>query len=226
MRRADRLFQIIQYLRGRKLTTAQWLAEKLEVSERTIYRDMQDLLSSGVPIDSEAGMGYVLHKDYDLPPIMFDLDELTSLVIGTKMAISLGGRTKINAEKALSKLHSAMPTTQQRQMDNIQIYAPCFDHMQYGTMIDALNQAICQKQIVIIDYQKPQDPTSQKRSIYPLGIFFWSDKWTIVGWCLLRNNFRHFRLDRIANYQITEQSFTLTKEKTLNTFFSLIIQNS
>ncbi|WP_392560330.1 helix-turn-helix transcriptional regulator [Orbus mooreae] len=223
MRRADRLFQIIQFLRTRQLTTASWLAEKLEVSERTIYRDMQDLISSGVPIDSEAGIGYILHKDYDLPPIMFDMDELTSLVIGAHMAISLGGKTQINAEKALSKLHSAMPHKQQRQIEKIQIYTPSFERIQYGTMIDSLNQAICQKIIVTVDYQKPQDNSSQQRSIYPLGIFFWGDKWTMVGRCLLRDKFRHFRLDRIKHYQLTDQCFTLNQEQTLQKFFSQII---
>lgn len=223
MRRADRLFQIIQFLRSRRLTTASWLAEKLEVSERTIYRDMQDLISTGVPIDSEADIGYVLHKDYDLPPIMFDLDELTSLVIGARMAISLGGKTKANAEKALSKLHSAMPHKQQRQMDNIQIYFPSIAHIQYGTMIDLLNQAICQKRVVTISYQKPQDTESHTRAIYPLGIFFWSDKWTMVAWCLLKNDFRHFRLDRIKHYQLTDQTFTLDQHQTLAAFFSQMV---
>ncbi|WP_392562091.1 YafY family protein [Orbus sturtevantii] len=225
MRRADRLFQIIQFLRTRRLTTANWLAEKLEVSERTIYRDIQDLLCSGVPIDSAAGVGYVLHTDYDLPPLMFDIDELTSLVIGAKMTSSLGGKVKQGADKALSKLYSTLPKKQQKEMDSIKIYAPNSQQVNYGTMIDTLNQAIYQKRIVIIDYQKPQDPHPQTREICPLGIFFWHDKWTMVSWCNKRNDFRHFRLDRISTYQITEQLFTPETHQTLERFFSLVIPN-
>ena len=80
MRRADRLFQIVQYLRGGRLTTAARLAERLEVSERTIYRDIADLQSTGVPIDGEAGVGYVMQSGFDLPPLMFTRDEILSLI--------------------------------------------------------------------------------------------------------------------------------------------------
>jgi len=85
MRRADRLFQIVQYLRGGRLLTASMLAERLEISERTIYRDIADLQSSGVPIDGEAGMGYLMREGYDVPPLMFTRDEIVSLVVGARM---------------------------------------------------------------------------------------------------------------------------------------------
>ena len=85
MRRADRLFQIVQYLRGGRLVTARRLAERLEVSERTIYRDIADLMATGVPIDGEAGVGYVMRAGFDLPPLMFTRDEIVALVAGAQM---------------------------------------------------------------------------------------------------------------------------------------------
>ena len=91
MRRADRLFQIVQYLRGGRLVTAAMLAERLEVSERTVYRDIADLQSTGVPIDGAAGVGYVLRSGYDLPPLMFTQDEIVALVAGIRMVRSWGG---------------------------------------------------------------------------------------------------------------------------------------
>src|SRR6185503_18071515 len=91
MRRADRLFEIVHHLRGRRLTTAAQLSNWLEVSERTIYRDIADLSASGIPIDGEAGVGYRLHPDFDLPPIMFSHNEIESLVIGARMVESWGG---------------------------------------------------------------------------------------------------------------------------------------
>ena len=91
MRRADRLFEIVQYLRGRRLTTAAQLAQWLEVSERTIYRDIADLAASGVPIDGEAGVGYRLHPHFDLPPLMFNYEEIDALVMGARFVESWGG---------------------------------------------------------------------------------------------------------------------------------------
>lgn len=222
MRRADRLFEIIQYLRSRQLTTAKWLAEKLEVCERTVYRDIQHLIATGVPIDSEAGVGYVLRKEYDLPPLMFDFDEIISLVIGSKMATSLGGEIKHHAERALSKLNSTLPSKQQQQLGNIKVYSPMIKNPDLGNMISKINYAIIHRYILMIEYQKLNQEEKQIRSICPLGIFFWHEKWTLVAWCLLRNDFRHFRIDRILSYHLTDEHFTLRKEQQLTHYFSLV----
>ena len=109
MRRADRLFEIVQYLRGRRLTTAAQLAQWLEVSERTIYRDIADLSASGVPIDGEAGVGYRLHPTFDLPPLMFSYDEIDALVMGARFVESWGGPRLANAARAaLAKICSRL----------------------------------------------------------------------------------------------------------------------
>ena len=107
MRRADRLFQIVQYLRGGRLTTARDLAEKLEVSERTIYRDVADLIGSGVPIEGEAGVGYVMRAGYEVPPLMFTRPEVAALVAGARMVRAWGGDELARAaEEALVKIAS------------------------------------------------------------------------------------------------------------------------
>lgn len=222
MRRADRLFQIIQFLRTRRLTTAKWLAEQFEFSERTIYRDIQHLICTGVPIEGEAGVGYIIRKEYSLPPLMFDIGEITSLVIGTQMAMSLGGKIQQNAETALSKLNSALPTKQQQQINSIKVYSP-LKNSPNGEKLALFNSAIREKRILQINYKKPQDETATAREIYPLGLFFWQDKWTMVGWCLAKNDFRHFRLDRITDYHLLDQHFTLTHKQSLDTFFSIVI---
>lgn len=220
MRRADRLFEIIQLLRNRKLTTAKWLSERLEVSERTIYRDIQDLMSTGVPIDSAAGMGYVLHKDYDLPPLMFSLPEITSMVIGIKMAISLGGKMAHSAESALSKINTVLPPALKSSLQNTHIYTPPFyENEPAGDMIMDLNRAIQNQLMVEIYYQKPAQNSPESRIVYPLGIFFWKDRWTFATWCTLRQQFRSFRLDRMHHLTILENTFKLEKHQTLNAFF-------
>src|SRR5258708_39161085 len=102
MRRADRLFRIVRILRGGRLQTARMLAQKLEVSERTIYRDVSDLQTSGMPIEGEAGVGYTLRRDRDLPPLMFTRDELTALVLGAWLVRARGGaKTTLAADQAL-----------------------------------------------------------------------------------------------------------------------------
>lgn len=223
MRRADRLFEIIQLLRNRNLTTAKWLSERLEVSERTIYRDIQDLMSCGVPIDSAAGMGYVLHKDYDLPPLMFNLPEITSMIIGIKMAISLGGKVTQSAEKALSKINNVLPQELKNTFQDTHIYTPPFyEKESAGDIIMQLNEAIQQKKAIEIHYQKPTQEIADIRTIYPLGIFFWKDRWTLAAWCTLRDDFRHFRIDRMFHVKPLESIFKLEKHQTLQAFFKSV----
>ena len=126
MRRADRLFQIIQSLRGRRrAVTAAELAEDLGVSDRTIYRDIRDLVATGTPIEGEAGVGYARKREYDLPPLMFDPDELEALALGARIASSFGdeglGRA---ADSALSKIEAVLPPRLRARLVESPLYAP------------------------------------------------------------------------------------------------------
>src|SRR5580704_3494501 len=116
MRRADRLFQIVNHLRSRRLTTAAQLSALLQVSDRTIYRDIRDLSLSGVPVEGEAGVGYRLAKTFDLPPIMFTFDELEAMVMGARMVEAWGGPTlAMHARTALSKIAVALPPARREE---------------------------------------------------------------------------------------------------------------
>ncbi|MEM6665659.1 MAG: HTH domain-containing protein, partial [Pseudomonadota bacterium] len=125
MRRADRLFQIIQILRGGRLVTAARMSQTLEVSERTVYRDIADLQSSGVPIDGAAGLGYILRGGFDLPPLMFTRDELAALMAGARMVKAWAGeRQALAAEEAMAKIEAVVPDRLATSVRNIPIYAP------------------------------------------------------------------------------------------------------
>src|SRR5438477_12991486 len=126
MRRADRLFQIIQLLRRRRaITTAATLAEKLEVSERTVYRDIADLVASGTPIEGEAGVGYRLRADYDLPPLMFDRDEIQALVLGARIVQQYGDAALARAARSvLSKVAAVLPKSLEPILAGTALYAP------------------------------------------------------------------------------------------------------
>src|SRR5215469_6997288 len=132
MRRADRLFRIVQFLRSGRVLTAQKLAEKLEVSQRTIYRDVQDLQASGMPIEGEAGVGYTLRRDLDLPPLMFTRDELTALVLGARLVRAWGGAAgTVAADQALQRIEAVLPPELRERLDAILMYAPGFQMPQF-----------------------------------------------------------------------------------------------
>ena len=222
MRRADRLFQIIELLRRHGVLTAMDIAEKLEVSVRTIYRDMDDISASGVPLKAEAGIGYALEKGYDLPPLMFTQSELEALEVAARLLASMADtELQAEAEAALAKIRVVLPHTL-RQHDPLAIYAPGFvmDERMRAAM-PALRQALCERRRIQLEYRKENGEDSQ-RILRPLGLFYWGKSWTLVAWCEWRNDFRHFRLDRMQHWQILEQGFTAEPGKTLDDFLRQI----
>ena len=125
MRRAERLFQIVQLIRGRRLSTARFLAERLEVSERTVYRDVADLMAQGVPIEGEAGVGYRMRAGFDLPPLMFSNNEARALVASVRLARSrLDTGLAAQAEAALSKILAVLPSAARAAVESVAVYAP------------------------------------------------------------------------------------------------------
>jgi predicted DNA-binding transcriptional regulator YafY len=209
VRRADRLFQIIQWLRGRKrAVTAAWLAEQLEVSERTIYRDIRDLLASGTPIEGEAGVGYRLGRDYDLPPLMFDPDELEALVLGVRLAAAFGDEALVRpARSALSKVEAALPPHVRSRLNRPPLFVPRTLAARTGSSaLLSLRSAMSERRKLLLRYRNDKDEESE-RVVWPLGAFFWGKSWTVAAWCELRNDFRNFRLDRILELQPTGETF-------------------
>ena len=200
MRRADRLFQIVQILRGGRLITARDLAERLEVSERTIYRDIADLVGSGVPIDGEAGMGYLMRAGYDLPPLMFSQDEIVALVAGARIVQAFGGaKMARGAMQALEKINTVLPEKARSEAADVAVHAlpPAALSDDLRVLIDTLERAVGAKTRVSMGYADAEGAQTQ-RVVRPLGLWFWGQVWTLVAWCELRSDFRMFRIDRIA----------------------------
>ncbi len=219
MRRADRLFQIVQYLRGGRLVTAAQLAERLEVTDRTIYRDIADLQASGVPIEGEAGVGYVMRDGYDLPPLMFSRDEIVALVAGARLLRAWGGAAMARAaEEALVKINAVLPDAERARADQVPVHAFAPEMTDaIRERIDRIETAAQDRQTLILTYRDAEErPTT--RTIRPLGLWFWGKVWTFVGWCELRDDFRMFRLDRIERLG-TGPPFRLERGKTLTDFY-------
>lgn len=219
MRRADRLFQIVQYLRGGRLLTARNLAERLEVSERTIYRDIADLIGSGVPIEGESGVGYLMRAGYDLPPLMFTRAEMVAMVAGARLIRAWGGLAMAQAaEEALVKIGAVLPDEDSRRAENIQVHAMAIGISDdQRRMIDRLEAAVEGRLCLDIIYRDMNDTKSERR-IRPLGLWFWGKVWTLIAWCEMRGDFRMFRTDRMEG--VTDGPyFRSERDKSLTAFY-------
>jgi predicted DNA-binding transcriptional regulator YafY len=216
MRRADRLFQTVQIIRGRRLTTAAHLAQRLEVSERTIYRDVADLQTQGVPIEGEAGVGYRLGKGFDLPPLMFTAQEAMALVAAVRIAQSwLDPALAAASVDALSRVMSVLPNADRAAAESLLVMVPPAG-LEPGTqrVLQQLREAAQAKQLVHINYRDAAEVRSE-RTVRPLGVFYWGKVWTLAAWCEARQDFRNFRVDRIESLDVRKQHFTDEAGKTL-----------
>lgn len=221
MRRADRLFRLIDRLRPGKLTTARALAEAMEVSERTIYRDIAHLQGSGVPIDGEAGLGYMMRDGYNLPPLMFTEEEIVALSVGARMLQTWGGTSMARgADSALDKITSVLPDATRSRAERLRFEAWTTNPLDAKTRatIDTVETAIQTSERLSIDYRDDKGAATE-RVLRPLGLWFWGSVWTLVAWCELRDAFRMFRLDRILDARPVG-SFTPQPHQTLDHFYA------
>ncbi|MDP9971599.1 putative DNA-binding transcriptional regulator YafY [Variovorax paradoxus] len=216
MRRADRLFQLVQIIRGRRLTTAAFLAQRLEVSERTVYRDVADLQHQGVPIEGEAGVGYRLGAGFELPPLMFTQDEASALVAAARLAQSwVDPALARDIETGLGKILSVLPPAARVSAEALALYAPALglgDALR--TRLQTLREAVQARQKLRLHYRDVSGDASE-RIVRPLGCFYWGKVWTLSTWCELRNDFRGFRIDRMDAVDVLPERFRDEAGKTL-----------
>ncbi|RLB54344.1 MAG: DNA-binding transcriptional regulator [Deltaproteobacteria bacterium] len=220
MRRADRLFQIIQLLRRRRrAVTARWLAEQLEVSERTIYRDVRDLMTSGTPIEGEAGVGYQLRRGYDLPPLMFDAEEIQALVLGARIVRGFADhRLAKAAAQALSKIENVLPKRLKPVLEESTLFAVrTREAEELSETLETVRGALMTKNKLRLAYRR-EDGEASSRTVRPLGAFFWGRRWTLTAWCELRRDFRSFRLDRMEGVDVLGDTFADEEGKSLRDY--------
>lgn len=221
--KSERLFQLVNLLKGRRLAvTAKQLADKLNVSERTIYRDIQHLQTSGVPIEGEAGIGYLI-SECDLPPMMFTLEELQALMLGSRMVSEWTDPVLADkAHSALAKIEAVLPSTLKQKVDDLPYLVSGWSHNQAQQAFTlTLRQGIEQHRCVSIDYSDAKQQTTT-RLVEPLGMVYWGGKWTLITYCRLRNDYREFRIDRIQAVSLTEFSFTTHDDKSLAHYVKLV----
>lgn len=218
MRKADKLFQITNLIRAKQPITADEIATELNVSVRTVYRYIDDLSISGIPIYGTTGIGYKLDKDFELPPLNLTEKELEALLLGMKMVSGWSGISLSHAAQSLStKIQSVLPKGMIDEYSDV-VFTPDFMHnKQQKQLWEAIHQAIKDLYILSIKYNS-LDNVVTKRNLYPLGLVYWGSKWTLAAWCELKQDFRNFRVDRILELKVLEEQFEFTDNINLETF--------
>lgn len=222
MRRADRLFQLLLELRRSRVVTARRLAERLEVSERTVYRDVADLCASGVPIAGEAGVGYQL-RGFELPPLMFDREEVEALVLGARAAEAWGdARLGRAARSALAKIEAVLPRGKERLVEETRLFVPARGEPPGEKIpLGPLRQAIRERKKARLDY-RDVDGRASERIVRPLALAFYPPVWLLIAWCELRVDFRNFRLDRVAGFRLLEEAFVDEPGRRLSDYLEIV----
>lgn len=219
MRRAERLFRLVNELRARGISRAEDLAAYFEVSVRTVYRDIAHLQASGLPIDGEAGVGYLLRPGFDLPAMTFTLEQLDALALGLSFVEAAGDTSlSIAAKEARAKLQAALPDPDKRKLENAPLFASRRDG-RAAPVTRTLRRAIREARIVRIGYIDGAKQVSDRR-VRPLAIWAFSDGWLFAGWCELRRDFRAFRIDRISMIEETEDRFDDNPKQNLQAYLA------
>ncbi|MEM8755280.1 MAG: YafY family protein [Pseudomonadota bacterium] len=220
MRRAERLFRIVNEMRTRDVVRAAELAERFEISVSTVYRDIAHLQASGLPIEGEAGVGYLLRPGFDLPNVTFTNDQIDALAVGLSFVERAGDPALAEAAReARAKLQAGMPDPKERKLAD----APYFSLQGKNgapPTVGLVREAIRQRLVTQIAYRDGDGAPSERR-VRPLVVWNLTDGWMFSAWCELRRDFRTFRFDRIATLSVTDEAFEDDEERGLKAFLAL-----
>lgn len=221
-RRADRLFRIVRQLQIHGQRTAEQLADTLEVSVRTIYRDMDALSASDVPIQAIVGEGYSLMAGWRLPAMQFTLEELEAVITGLRMVKTFGDDSLANdAMRVHERMLDALPEALRASSHEVNLHVPDFYvPSEASQWLSTVRHAIRDHHWLNMTYHDAEGKPSARR-IEPLGMFFWGKHWTLGAWCLLRQDFRHFRLERIQTLTV-DQAIATDQRHTLSAFLDSV----
>ena len=221
MNRLTRITAILIQLQSKKIVTAKEIAERFEISLRTVYRDIKTLQDAGIPIGSENGIGYFIADGYSLPPIMITEEETNALIISEKLILNQGDTSLIkDFNSLLLKIKSTLRNFEKENISKLE------NRIEPSTKIDKnksnwlskIQKSITNANVIQIDYLSIYKEESTKRNIEPLAIYFTENAWVLVAFCRLRNEEREFRLDRILNLTITSETFEYQQNFTLKQY--------
>jgi len=225
MNRLDRLHAILTNLQSKRVVRAEELADRFDVSIRTIYRDIRALEAGGVPIGAEAGLGYFIGEGFHVPPVMFTREEARALLIGGKVVESFTDKNIQNHfENALTKVRSVLDMEKKDELDSLEkdIVINPFgsnSNKQDGSLFfEQIQSALAGSLVLEIEYFSRGKGEETKRALEPIGLTFYADKWHLIAWCRLRKDYRDFRLDRIARLKVLEEKYKRFKHPRLKEY--------
>ncbi|PSL49740.1 putative DNA-binding transcriptional regulator YafY [Chitinophaga niastensis] len=227
MNRIDRLTAILIQLQGKKIVKAAEIADRFNMSLRTVYRDVKALQEAGVPIGAEAGTGYYIVDGYHLPPVMFSKEEAAALLTGEKLMEQFSDHSnKKQFSLAMQKIRSVLRGTEKDYLEsldeNIAVlrYRPKQveeDNFPNRFLTD-IQQALGMNQVLNMEYFSFQDEAATHRDVEPVGIFHMNQSWHLIAYCRLRQGYRDFRIDRIRKLNVTAISYKKDKHMSLQEY--------
>jgi len=220
MRKSERLFRLVTLLQGRRTAiTASALGGELKVAVRTVYRDIQALILSGVPIDGEAGVGYRLRRGFDLPPLMFEQEEVTALLVGSRMVQAWTDPVLAQAAKqAEAKILAVLTPAMLVAISRLPYRIPNYERPE--NKIHGLLRAACESRRKVAIVYRDMNGQESARILWPLGMMGWGDHWTLLAWCEKRDAYRNFRFDRILNVEVLPGLYPLHKQRSLEHYLT------
>jgi predicted DNA-binding transcriptional regulator YafY len=226
LNRIDRLHAILTHLQSKKLVTAQEIADRFNISLRTVYRDVKALEESGVPVIGEAGSGYTVMEGYRLPPVMFTQEEASALLLGAKLAeFHTDESVKKHFFAALYKIKAVLRTSDKEHMDslndNIVVTNRQTDESNGRYLVD-LQKALSEKKVISIRYQNNEAEKSQ-RHVEPIGLWYYGQAWHLIAWCRLRSGYRDFKVSRIQYLNLLDEHFETDSHPSLQVYMQSMI---
>lgn len=228
MNRLDRLQAILIQLQSKKIVKAQEVADRFDISLRTVYRDIRSLEESGVPIGAEAGVGYFLMDNYSLPPIMFTHEEASALLFGEKLMEQMSDESmKQNFVSSIYKIKAILKPSEKEHLEKLYNTVAVFNRNSRNgesnsLFLSEIQQSLANKQVLNILYKSKKDDTPQERSVEPIGLCNYATRWHLFAWCRLREDYRDFRLDRISSLEVTPEKFDDKRLISLDEFLKTI----
>lgn len=235
MNRLDRLTSILIQLQTKRVVKAQEIADRFEISLRTVYRDVRSLMEAGVPIGSEAGKGYFIVDGFHLPPVMFTQDEASSMLLAGKLVDKMADKSVRQAfESALFKIKSVLNDPEKLHLENLDSNIEVFlrECYEYGNkaefpdkFLTEIQRAIATRHVLKLDYVDMKAVRTERR-VEPVGIYYYSMAWHLIAWCRLRTEYRDFRADKIKALETLQETFAPRNAISLEDYFKSMYQEN
>jgi predicted DNA-binding transcriptional regulator YafY len=214
MTKAERLFELTLLLRSRRTAiTAEAIAERMQVSPRTVYRDVQSLIMAGVPVTGEPGVGYLIRPGNHLPPLLLTPDEVQALIVGSRMVQAFTDKDLAQgARNAELKIRSVLTDRLKRHAEQQPYRIPIIDSDDPLRAVHGILRRACEQHCKIRVFYRDEKQLQSERTLWPLAMIGWSGRWTLLAWCELRRDYRNFRFDRFESLEVLEERFNPTEE--------------